>query len=200
MAQAALQLMTAAFESLPASLRDEHAAFLRAHRDVLVTFGPIRHADGSPAGYAYQCDYPGTSVEPMLAFLRDDPLTSAGAVHGSIARGWRCALKHRQPAMPKRPGLRGFFFFGIGEPNITAKRNSIVEAHRAHLMQVDESNCLSRGFLTDTGATEWLGSAMVYEFPDRAALEGFFATEPYCTHGIYERIDIFDWQRGTMAG
>jgi hypothetical protein len=200
MAQAALQLMTADFESLPPSLRDEHAAFLRERRDVLVTFGPIRHAGGPPAGYAYQCDYPGTSVEPMLAFLRDDPLTKAGGVHGSIARGWRCALKHRQPAMPERPGLRGFFFFGIGKPNITAKRNSIVEAHRTHLMQVDESNCLSRGFLTDIGATEWLGSAMVYEFADRAALEAFFATEPYCTHGIYERIDIFDWQRGTMAG
>ena len=94
--------MTADFESLPASLRDEHAAFLRERRDVLVTFGPIRHAGGTPAGYAYQCDYPGTSVEPMLAFLRDDPLTKAGGVHGSIARGWRCALKHRQPAMPER--------------------------------------------------------------------------------------------------
>ena len=54
MAQAALQLMTADFESLPASLRTEHSAFLRAHRNVLVTFGPIRHADGTPAGYAYQ--------------------------------------------------------------------------------------------------------------------------------------------------
>jgi uncharacterized protein YciI len=199
MAQAALQLMTTAFELLPASLREAHAAFLCERRDALVTFGPIRHADGTPAGYAYQTDYRGTSVEPMLVFLRDDPLTKAGVVHGSIARGWRCALKHRQPAMPERPGLRGFFFFGIGKPNITAKRNSIVEAHRAHLMQVDESNCLSRGFLTDTGATEWLGSAMVYEFADRAALEEVFAAEPYCTHGIYERIVVFDWQRGTMA-
>ena len=191
--------MTADFGSLPASLREAHGAFLRERRDALVTFGPIRHADGTPVGYAYQTDYPGTSVEPMLAFLRDDPLTKAGVVHGSIARGWRCALKHRQPSMPERPGLRGFFFFGIGKPNITAKRNSIVEAHRAHLMQVDKSNCLSRGFLTDIGATEWLGSAMVYEFFDRAALQAFFAAEPYCTHGIYERIDIFDWQRGTMA-
>jgi len=199
MAQAALQLMTTDFDSLPVSLRAEHAAFLREWHDALVTFGPIRHADGTPAGYAYQCDYSGTSVEPMMVFLRDDPLTKAGVVHGSIARGWRCALKHRQPAMPERPDLRGFFFFGIGKPNITAKRSSIVEAHRAHLMQLDDTSCLARGFLTDVGATEWLGSAMVYEFTDRAALEAFFATEPYCTNGIYERIDIFDWQRGTMA-
>jgi uncharacterized protein YciI len=199
MAQAAIQSMTADFDTLAQPLRNAHADFLREYGDALVTFGPIRHADGTPAGYAYQCDFPGTSVAPMLDFLRDDPLTKAGVVYRSITHGWRCALKHRQAAMPERPGLRGFFFDGIGKPNITAKRNSIVEAHRAHLMQVDDSNCLSRGYLTDVSGTEWLGSAMVYEFPDRKALYDFFATEPYCTNGIYQRIEIFDWRRGFMA-
>lgn len=199
MAQAAIQLMASDFGSLPQKLRNTHVDFLRAHREALVTFGPIRNADGSAAGYAYQCDFPGTSVAPMHEFLRDDPLTRAGVVHGSIVRGWRCALKHRQPVMPERPGLAGFFFFGIGKPNVTAKRNEIAAAHRAHLMQVDDSNCLSRGFLTNVDADAWLGSAMVYEFPDRQALVDFFRTEPYCTHGLYERIDIFDWQRGVMA-
>ena len=199
MAQAAIQSMATDFDALAPAVRDAHARFLRSHRDVLVTFGPIRHADGTPAGYAYQCDFPGTSVAPMYEFLRGDPLTGAGIVYGSTVRGWRCALTHRQAAMPARPGLAGFFFFGIGKPKITAKRNEIVEGHRAHLMQVDETNCLSRGFLTDIGGTEWLGSAMVYEFPDRRALDDFFRTEPYCTHGIYQRIEIFDWRRGTMA-
>ena len=46
----------------------------------------------------------------------------------------------------------------------------------------------------------WLGSAMVYEFESRAALDDFFKDEPYCTHGIYQKIDIYDWQRGVMAG
>jgi hypothetical protein len=41
---------------------------------------------------------------------------------------------------------------------------------------------------------------MVYEFPDRGALEEFFRTEPYCTSGIYERVDVFDWRRGVAAG
>jgi uncharacterized protein YciI len=45
----------------------------------------------------------------------------------------------------------------------------------------------------------WLGSAMVYEFESRAALDDFFSTEPYCTSGIYERVEIYDWQRGVMA-
>ena len=93
----------------------------------------------------------------------------------------------------------GFFFHGIGKPGITAFRNTIVAAHRAHLQQRDASNCLSRGYLTDAGGREWLGSAMVYEFENRAALDDFFRDEPYCTNGIYQRIDIYDWQRGVMA-
>ena len=67
------------------------------------------------------------------------------------------------------------------------------------MQQRDESNCLSRGYLTDSGGREWLGSAMVYEFDSRAALDDFFRDEPYCTNGIYQRIDIYDWQRGIMA-
>jgi hypothetical protein len=37
------------------------------------------------------------------------------------------------------------------------------------------------------------------QFPDRQALVDFFRTEPYCTHDLYERADIFDWRRGALA-
>ena len=49
------------------------------------------------------------------------------------------------------------------------------------------------------GGREWLGSAMVYEFESRAALDDFFRDEPYCTNGIYQKIDIYDWRRGETA-
>ena len=39
---------------------------------------------------------------------------------------------------------------------------------------------------------------MVYEFPDRDALDAFFATEPFRTNGLYERVEIFDWRRGEL--
>jgi uncharacterized protein YciI len=40
---------------------------------------------------------------------------------------------------------------------------------------------------------------MIYEFPDRAALDEFFREEPYCVNGLYQRIDIYRWQRGVMG-
>jgi len=198
-AQVALQFTTLDFATVAPSLCDEHARFLRKHEDMLVTFGPIRHADGTPAGYAYQTDFPGTTAEGNHDFLSEDPFAKAGLYRTTRVSGWRCALSHRQATMPQRPGLEGFFFYGIAKSNVTERRNSLGDLHRAHLGPKDATNCLARGGLTDKTGVTWLGSAMVYEFPDRNALDEFFAKEPFRTNGLYERIDIFHWRRGEMA-
>ena len=101
--------------------------------------------------------------------------------------------------MPVRAGLKGFFFHGIGKPNMTAKRSEIVQPHIKHLNQVDVTNCIARGPLTNLTGETWEGSGMVYEFANREALLQFFRDEPYCVNGLYERIDLYDWQRGEMA-
>ena len=199
MAQVAIQHSAVDLDAVDSSLREAHARFLRANEDRLVTFGPIRHADGSPAGYAYQADFPGTTMEAMHRFLAEDPYTVAGLYHACSVSAWKCMLKNRQLSMPRRPGLRGFFFYGIGKPNVTARRNEVVDAHRSHLMAIDENHCVSRGPITNGAGKEWLGSAMVYEFPDRHAFDVFFEKEPYCTSGLYQRIDIYHWQRGEVA-
>ncbi len=142
---------------------------------------------------------PGSVPQAVARFIAEDPFALAGIYEEDVVSDWHCALATRQATAPPRPGLKGFFFHGIGKPGITDFRNTIVPAHRAHLQQKDESNCLARGYLTDAGGKIWLGSAMVYEFESRAALDDFFRAEPYCTNGIYERIEIYDWQRGVMA-
>jgi uncharacterized protein YciI len=197
--QFALQFAATDLNTVAPSLRDEHARFLRKYKDALVTFGPIRRADGTPAGYAYQTDFPGTEAEGIHQFLSEDPFAKAGLYRSTTISGWRCALGHRQPTAPLRPELQGFFFHGIAKPNVTERRNVLADSHRAHLMPKDNTNCLARGGLTERTGTEWFGSAMVYEFPDRNALEQFFSNEPFYTGGIYERVDIYNWQRGEMA-
>jgi uncharacterized protein YciI len=198
LAQVVIRRSTIDLLSLPRSLRDDHARFLRDWCGALVTYGPIFRGD-APSGYLYQLDLAGTVPEATARFITEDPLALHGIVESDEISDWHCALATRQPTAPSRPGLRGFFFHGIGKPGITEFRNTIVAAHRAHLQQKDASNCLSRGYLTDAGSKEWLGSAMVYEFESRAALDDFFRDEPYCTNGIYQRIDVYDWQRGAMA-
>ena len=198
MAQVIIRRSTIDLIGLPKTLRAEHAQFLGQWREALVTCGPIFRSE-APAGYLYQTDLPGNVPQAAARFMAEDPLAVHGVVESDDVSDWHCALATRQPTAPPRPGLKGFFFHGIGKPGITEFRNTILAAHRAHLQQKDASNCLSRGYLTDSGGQVWLGSAMVYEFESRAALEEFFRTEPYCTNGIYDRIDIYDWQRGVMA-
>jgi len=198
MAQVIIRRSTIDLIGLPRSLRQDHARFLREWRDALVTYGPIFRGE-APAGYLYQLDLPGAVLEATARFTAEDPLAVHGVIESDVVSDWHCALATRQAAAPPRPGFKGFFFHGIGKPGITDFRNTIVAAHRAHLQQKDASNCLSRGYLTDSGGKVWLGSAMVYEFASGAALDDFFRTEPYCTNGIYERIDIYDWQRGMIA-
>jgi uncharacterized protein YciI len=198
MAQVIIRRSTIDLIGLPPSLRQDHSRFLREWRGALVTFGPILRGE-APAGYLYQLDLPGAAPDATARFVAEDPLALHGVVESDEVSDWHCALATRQTTAPPRPGLNGFFFHGIGKPDITDFRNTIVAAHRAHLQQKDASNCLSRGYLTDAGGKVWLGSAMVYEFASRSALDDFFRTEPYCTNGIYERIDIYDWQRGAAA-
>jgi uncharacterized protein YciI len=183
-------------QGLPMAVQAEHARFLGAHRRFLVTYGPLQ-LNGASAGYLYQLDLPD---RPAVArFLYDDPLAHAGLFYATITSEWHCALPHRLPEMPPRPGTAGFFFYGIGKPDMTGLRNAILDLHRAHLLPKDESHCLSRGYLTDRDGTVWMGSAMVYEFRDRTGFDDFFRNEPYCAHGLYQRIDIYDWRRGTLA-
>jgi uncharacterized protein YciI len=135
----------------------------------------------------------------MNAFLAEDPFEEAGAYTSTLKRGWICALKYRHATAPQRPGLKSFFFHGIGKPNMTEKRQTIVKEHMAHLMQVDETNCLARGPFTNVEGKTWEGSAMLYQFPSREDLRAFFKDEPYCVNGLYERIDLYDWTPGEMA-
>jgi len=198
MAQVIIRRSTVDLVGLPRSLREDHAHFLAQWRAALVTYGPIFRG-AAPAGYLYQTDLPGNVPEAVARFIAEDPFALAGIYEEDVVGDWHCALATRQATAPPRPGLQGFFFHGTAKPGITDFRNTIVPAHRAHLQQKDSSNCLARGYLTDVGGKTWLGSAMVYEFESRAALDDFFRGEPYCTNGIYERVEIYDWQRGVMA-
>lgn len=198
MAQVALRFSDKPLSALPDSVRAAHRGFLRKHAASLVTFGPITHGDGRPAGYAYQLDLGNFDPAAMRPFLAEDPFEEARYYASTLTRGWRCGLPHRQASLTPRPGLKGFFFHGIGKPNMTEKRNAIVQPHVKHLNMVDDTNCVARGPLTNLAGDSWEGSAMVYEFKSRADLDAFFRTEPYTVAGLYERVDLYGWQRGEM--
>jgi hypothetical protein len=49
--------------------------------------------------------------------------------------------------------------------------------------------------LSDDG-TEWLGSAMLVQLRDRAAVQAMLAGAPCVQAGLYASVEVHDWQFG----
>jgi len=49
--------------------------------------------------------------------------------------------------------------------------------------------------LTDDG-NAWVGSALLLQLRDHAAVEAMLASEPYAQAGLYSSVEIHDWEFG----
>jgi hypothetical protein len=52
---------------------------------------------------------------------------------------------------------------------------------------------MTRGWDSDDGE-EWIGSAMLAEMPDRAALETMLADDPFVLADLYARLELHRWE------
>ena len=90
-----------------------------------------------------------------------------------------------------------FLVLGHGRSGVDAAVDELVEEHRRYFVErryVDR--LIERGPLLSDDGLEWVGSAMLVEVPGRAAVEEMLADEPYVEAGLYEKIEIHDWQFG----
>ena len=168
-------ITTVDFDAVTRSLRAEHARIpckaqgraghFRSDPARRLDTGRLRVSDG----------FPGTEAERIRPFLAEDPLRRRGFIAPLQSAAGAARSAHRQPTAPLRAEFQGFFFHGIAKPNVTERRNALVEAHQAHLRPKDNTNCLARGGLTEKTGKEWFGSAMVYEFPNRADRSSSFS-------------------------
>ena len=70
------------------------------------------------------------------------------------------------------------------------RRLKVREEHLAKIGELKKSaECLIGGAILDeTG--KMIGSMLVYEFPDRKALEEKLKDEPYYTKGVWQKVEI----------
>lgn len=64
---------------------------------------------------------------------------------------------------------------------------------RIHAMKADGS-IIDGGALLDDGG-RMIGSVVLCEFPDRAALDAYIASEIYFTDGVWKDIDVLPFRR-----
>jgi uncharacterized protein len=61
----------------------------------------------------------------------------------------------------------------------------------SHLKQRGEFKC-GGAILDDNG--QMIGSMIVYDFPDRLALDASLQEEPYLTEGVWQKVDIMPFR------
>ena len=90
-----------------------------------------------------------------------------------------------------------FVLIGRDRPGTLALRQSLRPAHQAHFFapRVDCVGVAGGPLLDDAGA-EMVGSLLVFEATDRAAVDRFFAEDPYNRGGLFGSVEISPWRWG----
>lgn len=73
-------------------------------------------------------------------------------------------------------------------PNMLDKRMEVRPRHLAGMAKLGKQIICAGGLLDEQGKMK--GSALVMEFPDRAALDEYLAGEPYVVEGVWQKIEV----------
>lgn len=83
-------------------------------------------------------------------------------------------------------------------PGMLAERQRVREAHRARLREPGAhavTVLLAGPWLADE-AGDMVGTLLVVEAPDVAAVRAFIAEDPYVLAGVYDQVEIRPWRCG----
>ncbi|MBP3883156.1 MAG: hypothetical protein J6E40_13505 [Lachnospiraceae bacterium] len=73
-------------------------------------------------------------------------------------------------------------------PNMLAKRMEVRPRHLEGMKALGKKIIAAGGLLDEEGKMK--GSALILEFPDRAALDEYLAGEPYVVEGVWQKIVV----------
>ena len=73
-------------------------------------------------------------------------------------------------------------------PNMLEKRMAVRPRHLEGMKALGKQIIAAGGLLDEEGKMK--GSALILEFPDRAALDEYLAGEPYVVEGVWQKIVV----------
>jgi uncharacterized protein YciI len=90
-----------------------------------------------------------------------------------------------------------FVIHAVDKPGIIETRARHFRDHRIHL---DESrrhgvDIFTAGSLVAEDGETPVGSLFVVEAKDRATIDAFTRSDPYCVHGVWDRIDVHYYRK-----
>jgi uncharacterized protein len=183
--------------TLREELAEAHWSFMDGYAGAMIARGPTLTADRTAAtGSMHIVDLPDATAAREFAF--EEPYYRAGVFADVLVRRWRNVLGGTMWDFEGDAAAnRRFLVLGHGKPGMSAARDTLVSEHRRYFVDQGYLDCfIERGPLLDDDGAEWVGSAMLVELPDRAAVEAMLAREPYVNAGLYADLEIHDWQFG----
>ena len=184
-------------EALLEKLNESHWSFMDRYAESMIARGPTLTADRTTwTGSMHIVDLP--DVEAARVFAFHEPFYQADVYGEVLVRRWRNVLgrtmwDHRA-ALGDDPR---FLVIGRGRPGVEAARQALEAAQRRWFGEPGHlDGVILRGpLLTDDGAG-WVGSALLLQLRDRAAVEAMMAGAPYVQAGLYSSVEIHDWEFG----
>lgn len=72
-----------------------------------------------------------------------------------------------------------------------------LENRAAHLdyLNANMAHVVAAGPVQTDDRTKMVGSVLILDFPDRAALDAFLAGDPYAKAGLFESVTILPWKK-----
>jgi uncharacterized protein YciI len=176
---------------------EAHWSFMDGYADAMIARGPTLTPDGMTAtGSMHMVDLPDAEAAQVFAF--EEPYYRAGVFGEVLLRRWRNTLGRTMWDFEgDSRGDQRFLVIGHGRPGMTAARDALLDRHRRHYVEGGYLPCtIERGPLLSDDGTEWLGSAMLVELRDRAAVDAMLVDEPFVQAGLYAKVEVHRWQFG----
>ena len=183
--------------ALRSELVEEHWSFMDQYAGAMIARGPTMTADQSAAtGSVHFVDLPGADAARVFAF--EEPNYRAGVYDEVLVRRWRNMLGRTMwDFAGEVAGDHRFLILGHGKPGRTAARDKLRDEHRRYLAAGGFGDRLiACGPLLSDDGSEWAGTAMLAELPGRASAEAILAEGPYARAGLYDSIEVHNWQFG----
>jgi uncharacterized protein YciI len=184
-------------EALADELAEAHWSFMDGYAAAMLARGPTLSPDGATwTGSMHMVELPDAQAARVFAFA--EPFYQAGVYGEVLVRRWRNPLGGTMWDYPFELGdARRFLVIGRAKPGVEAARQGLEAAQRRWFDQPGhrDSFILRGPLLADDGAG-WVGSALLVQLGDRAAVETMVAGAPYVQAGLYGSVEIHDWQFG----
>lgn len=183
--------------ALRSELTEDHWAFMDRYADTMIARGPTFTADGTAVtGSMHIVGLPDEAAAHEFAF--EEPNHKAGVYEEEVlVRRWRNVLGRTMWEFTgAAAGHRRFLIIAHGKPGTTTAHAPLDAAHHRYLDRGYREHLIAYGPLLSPDGGAWTGTALLVELRDRSAAETMMADEPYAREGLYDSVEIHDWQFG----